>query len=76
MKIEDIDKAMRLKYDYDLLATIASDPNFDDEAQHKCVYMSFFSNGKNYCLPESLSVRLVAMVKEEMQNIKKQIEEL
>lgn len=72
MKYEDIDKASSLKDDYDLLIKINNEigPNAFPR------FISMYSNSERLRLPKVISEKLVGMIKDEMKNIMKQIEEL
>lgn len=72
MKYEDIDKAASLKDDYDLLIKINNEIGSNDYPR----FISMYSNSERLRLPKIISEKLVDMIKEEMENIMKQIEEL
>lgn len=73
MKYEDIDKAMELKYDYDRLKRI-SDAILREDSDP--LYVAIWNNSERMELPKSTSEKLTLLIRQDLMNIKKKIEEL
>lgn len=73
MKYEDIEKAATLKYEYDLLIEINNEISTNGASPN---YVSLYSNSKRFILPKRIADKLKLLIKEELNDIKKQIEEI
>lgn len=73
MRYEDIDKAMDLKYDYDKLKRI-SDAIL--EQGRNPIYVAIWNNSERMELPKSTAEKLTLLIRQDLMNIKKKIEEL
>lgn len=73
MRYEDIDKAMELKYDYVRLKRI-SDAILAEGREP--LYVAIWNNSERMELPKSTAKKLAVMIRQELMNVEKQIEEL
>ena len=73
MRYEDIDKAMDLKYDYDKLKRI-SDAIL--EQGRNPLYVAIWNNSERMELPKSTAEKLTLLIRQDLMNLKKKIEEL
>lgn len=73
MRYEDIDKAMGLKYDYDKLKRITDAILREDRDP---LYVAIWNNSERMELPKSTAEKLTLLIRQDLMNIKKQIEEL
>lgn len=73
MRYEDIDKAMELKYDYDRLKRI-SDAILREDSDP--LYVAIWNNSERMELPKSTAEKLALLIRQDLMNIKKKIEEL
>lgn len=73
MKYEDIDKAMELKYDYVRLKRISDAILRED---HNPLYVAIWNNSERMELPKSTAEKLAVLIRQELMNVEKQIEEL
>lgn len=73
MRYEDIDKAMELKYDYDRLKRI-SDAILREDSDP--LYVAIWNNSERMGLPKSTAEKLTLLIRQDLMNIKKKIEEL
>lgn len=73
MRYEDIDKAMGLKYDYDKLERITDAILREDRDP---LYVAIWNNSERMELPKSTAEKLTLLIRQDLMNIKKQIEEL
>lgn len=73
MRYEDIDKAMELKYDYVRLKRIIDAMEREDRCP---LYVAIWNNSERMELPKSIAEKLAALIRQELMNVEKQIEEL
>lgn len=73
MKYKDIEKAASLKYEYDLLIKINNEISTNGASPN---YVSLYSNSEKLMLPKRIADKLKLLIKEELNDIKKQIEEI
>lgn len=73
MRYEDIDKAMELKYDYVRLKRIIDAMEREDRCP---LYVAIWNNSERMELPKSTAEKLTLLIRQDLMNIKKQIEEL
>ena len=73
MRYEDIDKAMGLKYDYDKLKRITDAILREDRDP---LYVAIWNNSERMELPKSTAEKLTLLIRQDLMNIKKKIEEL
>lgn len=73
MRYEDIGKAMELKYDYDRLKRISDAILREDRDP---LYVAIWNNSERMELPKSTSEKLTLLIRQDLMNIKKKIEEL
>lgn len=73
MRYEDIDKAMELKYDYVRLKRIIDAMEREDRCP---LYVAIWNNSECMELPKSIAEKLAALIRQELMNVEKQIEEL
>lgn len=73
MRYEDIDRAMGLKYDYDRLKRISDAILREDRAP---LYVAIWNNSERMELPKSTAEKLAVLIRQELMNVEKQIEEL
>ena len=73
MRYEDIDKAMELKYDYVRLKRI-SDAILAEGREP--LYVAIWNNSERMELPKSTAEKLTLLIRQDLMNIKKKIEEL
>lgn len=73
MRYEDIDRAMDLKYDYDKLKRISDAILREDRDP---LYVAIWNNSERMELPKSTSEKLTLLIRQDLMNIKKKIEEL
>lgn len=73
MRYEDIDKAMELKYDHDRLKRISDAILREDRDP---LYVAIWNNSERMELPKSTSEKLTLLIRQDLMNIKKKIEEL
>lgn len=73
MRYEDIGKAMELKYDYDRLKRISDAILREDRDP---LYVAIWNNSERMELPKSTAEKLTLLIRQDLMNIKKKIEEL
>lgn len=73
MRYEDIDRAMDLKYDYDKLKRISDAILREDRDP---LYVAIWNNSERMELPKSTAEKLTLLIRQDLMNIKKKIEEL
>lgn len=73
MRYEDIDKAMELKYDYVRLKRISDAILREDRNP---LYVAIWSNSECMELSKSTAEKLAVLIRQELMNVEKQIEEL
>lgn len=73
MRYEDIDKAMDLKIDYDKLKRISD--SISRETRDP-LYVAIWNNSERMELPKSTAEKLTLLIRQDLMNIKKKIEEL
>lgn len=73
MRYEDIDRAMDLKYDYDRLKRISDAILREDRDP---LYVAIWNNSERMELPKSTAEKLAVLIRQELMNVEKQIEEL
>lgn len=73
MRYEDIDKAMELKHDCIRLKRIIDAIEREDRSP---MYVAIWNNSERMELPKSIAEKLAVLIRQELMNVEKQIEEL
>lgn len=73
MRYEDIGKAMELKYDYDRLKRITDAMVREDRCP---MYVAIWNNSERMEMPKTTAEKLAVLIRQELMNVEKQIEEL
>lgn len=73
MRYEDIGKAMELKCDYDSLKRITDAMVREDRCP---MYVAMWNNSECMELPKTTAEKLAVLIRQELMNVEKKIEEL